>query len=270
MNVPGRAAVDLRLLRAAVFSAVCVALSAAGHVLASGTWIPAWSLAAGWAGVLCVVGPLAGRERSQYGITLALLAGETGLHSLFCLGQLSATPAQAADRSGTVVAMAERLLCNGPAAHLTADQATRILQLARIDPARAADGVHAVSGATGTSVHGLHAMTSASMLSLPMVAAHVAAAVVTGWLLRRCEAALWRTVRLPALVSDQTARLRLLARLSTLLAAVRMEAVAVLLERLLSALAPRRMADVRARRLRSAVPWTCVARRGPPEVVTAA
>ncbi len=40
-----------------MFSAVCVTLSAAGHVLVPGSGIPVWTLAAGWAGLLCVVGP---------------------------------------------------------------------------------------------------------------------------------------------------------------------------------------------------------------------
>ncbi|MEU3145253.1 MULTISPECIES: hypothetical protein [unclassified Streptomyces] len=57
MNIPVRAAAGLRPLRAAVFSAVCVTLSAAGHVLVPGSGIPVWTLAAGWAGLLCVVGP---------------------------------------------------------------------------------------------------------------------------------------------------------------------------------------------------------------------
>ncbi|MCX4862187.1 hypothetical protein OG426_10270 [Streptomyces canus] len=269
MNVPVRAAADLRLLRAAMFSAVCVTLSAAGHVVASGTWIPLWSLAAGWAGVLCVVGPLAGRERSLSGIALTLLTGEIGLHLLYCLGQSSATSGRADDRSSRVVTLAERLLCGGQSAHLTAQQAARVLRQARIDPARAADGAHTMSGMAGMAGQGAHTMSTASMLTLPMLAAHLAAAVVTGWLLRRCEVALWGAVRLPVLWAGQVARLVLLGCLSGLLSAARLPAVAALLE-LLSALTRHRAVDDRMRRPRAVGLLTCVIRRGPPAMVVAA
>ncbi|MFG2585090.1 hypothetical protein [Streptomyces malaysiensis] len=145
MNAPVRAAADLRLLRASVFSAVCVALSAGGHVLASGTGVALWSLAAGWAAVLCLVGPLAGRDRSLPGIALALLAGQFGLHLIFSLGQGSTAPALA-NRSNHVVALAERFLCGGHAAHLTPDSAARILRQAHIDPDRALPVTHGWHG----------------------------------------------------------------------------------------------------------------------------
>ncbi|MEU9207739.1 hypothetical protein AB0D27_07230 [Streptomyces sp. NPDC048415] len=270
MNVPVRAATDLRLLRAAVFSAVCVALSAGGHILASGTGVPLWSLAAGWAGVLCLVGPLAGRERTLPGIALALVTGEFGLHLLFSLGQGSAP----VDRSSRVVALAERFLCGADRTRLTPAAAARILRQAHIDPARAAPAVHGTPGMAGMAHmagHGGHAMMLSSMFTLPMAAAHVAAAVVTGWVLRRCEVALWRAVRLPTMAASRQARLSLLRRLSGLLAMARvLVRVAALHERLRSVLIPRRTADDGVRALRSAVLWTCVIRRGPPAVAPAA
>jgi hypothetical protein len=55
---------DLRILRAAVFAAVCVVLAGAGHTLASRAGVPWWSLGAGFLGVVVVAAPLAGRERS--------------------------------------------------------------------------------------------------------------------------------------------------------------------------------------------------------------
>ena len=273
MNVPVRAATDLRLLRAAVFSAVCVALSAGGHMLASGTGVPLWSVAAGCAAVLCFVGPLAGRERSLPGIALALLAGEIGLHVVFSLGQGS-MPSAPVDRPSLVVALAQRFLCGADAAHLTPERAARILQQAHIDPARAVPAAHgapAMAGMAGMADHGGHAMMLSSMFTVPMLAAHVAAAVVTGWVLRRCEVALWRAVRLPALAADQLARLTLLRRLSGLLAMARILVLVVaLLEQLAPALLQRRTEDGDVRQLRSAVLWTCVARRGPPSMAAAA
>ncbi|MEU6148314.1 hypothetical protein ABZ848_49330 [Streptomyces sp. NPDC047081] len=266
MNVPVRAATDLRLLRAAVFSAVCVALSASGHVLVSGSAVPVWSLAAGWAGVVCVVGPLAGRERSLPGIALGLLAGEICLHLVFSLGQGSVASAPA-ERSAQVVALAQRILCGAGPARLTPESAARILRQARIDPAHAAHGVPAMAGMAG---HGGHAMTLGSMLTPPMLAAHAAAVVATGWVLRRGEAALWLTVRLPASAAGHTACLVLLWTLRDLLvtvAAVLVPLVA-LLRRMRCALAAPR-ACVGTRRLRSRLLSACVVRRGPPTVAAA-
>src|SRR5258705_118739 len=69
-----RSGFDLRILRAAVFAAVCVVLAAAGHALASCATIPLWTLGAGFLTVFAVAAPLAGRERSLPGIA-AVAAG---------------------------------------------------------------------------------------------------------------------------------------------------------------------------------------------------
>ncbi|MFJ4790920.1 hypothetical protein [Streptomyces sp. NPDC088794] len=269
MNVQVRAATDLRLLRAAVFSAVCVALSASGHALASGGGIPVLSLAAGWAGLAGLVGPLAGRERSLPGIALTLLGGEIGLHLLFSFGQGSTTQAPV-NQSTRVVTLAERLLCGAGSAHLTPESAARILRRARIDPAGAVPVAHSTASMAGMAGHGGHTMMPGSMLTPPMLAAHAAAAVMTGWVLYRCEIAAWQAVRLPALVADHMARLVLLWRLCGLLtaAASLLVPVAALLK-LLCMLVPRRAED-RTRRVRSAVLRMCIVRRGPPAVVAAA
>ncbi|MCI3276726.1 hypothetical protein [Streptomyces cylindrosporus] len=268
MNVPVRAATDLRLLRAAVFSAVCVLLSASGHSLVSGASVPMWSLATGWAGVVCVVGPLAGRERSLPGIALGLLAGETGLHLVFSLGQGSVAPAPA-DKSAQVVALAQRFLCGAGSAHLTPESAARILRQARIDPARAAHGVPAMAGMAG---HGGHAVTLGSTLTPPMLAAHLAAVAATGWVLRRGEAALWQTVRLPAATAGHLARLVLLWTLRALLVTATsiLVPLVTLLRRMRRALAVHRPRAAATRRLRSTLLSTCVVLRGPPTVATSA
>src|SRR4051794_31835685 len=86
-----RAGPGMRLLRAAVFTAVCVVLAAAGHTLASGAPVPVWSLVFGWLAVLAVVAPLAGRERTLPGIAAALAAGQLALHTVFGAGQMCAT-----------------------------------------------------------------------------------------------------------------------------------------------------------------------------------
>jgi len=93
----------MRLLRAAVFTAVCVVLAAAGHTIASGRTVPGWSLALGWLAVFAVVAPLAGRERTLPGIATVLAVGQLTLHTVFNTGQMCAMAtgsAMAADGSG--------------------------------------------------------------------------------------------------------------------------------------------------------------------------
>ncbi|WP_030987693.1 hypothetical protein [Streptomyces sp. NRRL S-1813] len=76
-----------RTVRAAVFAAVCVLLAALGHVMMSGSQVPAWTLAVG----LTVTGAagwcLAGRERGLPLIVTVAVAAQTALHSAFSLAQ---------------------------------------------------------------------------------------------------------------------------------------------------------------------------------------
>jgi hypothetical protein len=185
-----RAGADMRLLRAAVFTAVCVVLSAAGHTMAAGHGVPFWTLAAGWLAVFAVVAPLAGRERSLPGIAVGLGLGQVGLHVLFNVGEICAEPAATRPADG-IMAIAGRLVCNGGAARLTQDTAERIVRGAGVDTAHAT----ATMPMGGTAKA---AMTAMSTYSLSMLLGHTLAALVAGWLLRRGEAALWRLVALSA------------------------------------------------------------------------
>ncbi|MEU5631530.1 hypothetical protein ACH47C_10925 [Streptomyces rishiriensis] len=207
---------DLRLLRAAVFAAVCVVLAAAGHSTASCAVVPLWTLGAGFLGVLAVVTPLAGRERSLPGIAALLAVGQGALHTLFGLGQhtVSASAALSADASarlsGTdaaLVARAARLVCGATAAALSPAEAQRILVNARLYPDGAGSGgtTTAMSGMTGMGAmrHPADVLSTAgspiSLLpSLPMLLGHVLAAVAAGWVLRRGDTALLRLLALSA------------------------------------------------------------------------
>ncbi|GAA2355462.1 hypothetical protein [Streptomyces cuspidosporus] len=194
MSAPhGRAGADLRMLRAAVFTAVCVVLSAGGHMLASCATVPLWTVGVACAALFALVTPLAGRERSLPGIAALLGAGQLALHVLFALGQ-RATQQPAMDRApgtggpeGGVTALAGRLLCGSGRVHLDAATAHRIVTHAGLDPAAA--------GSTPTPAPP-HA--DALLPSLPMVLGHLLAALAVGWLLRRGEVAMWRAVRLSA------------------------------------------------------------------------
>ncbi|MGW1839181.1 hypothetical protein [Streptomyces sp. NPDC002067] len=225
-----RAAADLRLLRAAVFTAVCVALSAAGHMAGSLATVPVWTLAAGCAAVLLVAAPLAGRERSLPGIAAALTVGQLALHALFATGQRCAAPgATAGGRldEATVIALARRLTCGLDGVRLGGETAQRIVAENGFDPAdpRTAEvlGTGGAHGMAGTGMGHLAGAPMAHSLlpSLPMLLGHVLAALAAGWLLRRGEAALWRLIRLSAPVAHEAAARALAGALRSALALVR-------------------------------------------------
>ncbi|MEV5987335.1 hypothetical protein AB0L85_20285 [Streptomyces sp. NPDC052051] len=186
-----RTGCDLRVLRAAVFAAVCVALAAAGHGLASCAAVPLWTLGAGFLGIFVVATALAGRERSLPGIAALLVAGQTMLHMLFGLGQHSTavpmTPGATPDP--TLVERAARIMCG--AGTLSPAQAQKILTDARIGTGTGATAPHhpdALSAAGGS--------WAAVLPSVPMLLAHVLAGVAAGWVLRRGDLALLRIIRL--------------------------------------------------------------------------
>lgn len=158
-----RAGAGLRLLRAAVFTAVCVVLAAAGHSVASSRSVPVESLVLGWLAVFAVVAPLAGRERRMPAIAAVLAVGQLALHAVFNAGQLCAGAV-----TGTAVGQAG------------------------LDPSAPAGAPGAMPGMSATMMP--QAMAH-SLCSPPMVLGHLLAAVVAGWILRRGEAALWRLAR---------------------------------------------------------------------------
>ncbi|EYT79995.1 membrane protein [Streptomyces sp. Tu 6176] len=225
---------DLRLLRAAVFAAVCVVLAAAGHTLGSCATVPLWTLGAGFLGALVVVVPLAGRARSLPGIAALLAAGQLVLHALFGLGQHGAGMVSGAIPMGSMGSMgamgslgsaaspgaagstmpggslghpghvlsdaalverAARYLCGTTTAGITPARAYRILVDAHVYPSGAA----APTGATGPAAapHGAGSL-AALLPSLPMLLGHVLAALAAGWLLRRGDLALVRLIALSA------------------------------------------------------------------------
>ncbi len=277
-----RAGAGMRLLRTAVFTAVCVLLAAAGHAMASGRTVPAASLALGWLAVFAVVAPLAGRERGLPGIIALLALGQLALHLVFSTGQMCASATgsvRGAATGSSLVAVAARLVCNsgGGSTALTPGAARQVVLRAGLDPAGlggaapAGDtlmpGMSAGSSGTG-AVHGAHMSLPAmllSMCSLPMLLGHLLAAVVAGLLLRRGEAALWRLVRLSVRSATELASLppSALRRACALLAA-------------LAAAVPCARRPIRgaawpvAARHRTVWLRHCLARRGPPAVALAA
>ncbi|MER6026345.1 hypothetical protein [Streptomyces sp. NPDC001851] len=212
-----RPGAGLRILRAAVFAAVCVALSACGHTLASCAGLPLWTLGAGFVGCLLLVVPLAGRARSLPGIAALLALGQTALHTLFGLGQHGAAMVSAGMTSGgmtsdgmataapgargsslsdtALVEQAARFLCGANPSALTPGRAFHVLFAAHLidrsgRPVTLLGGMDHTQDATGSAA-GL-------LPSLPMLLGHVLAAVAAGWLLRRGDLALLRLIELSA------------------------------------------------------------------------
>lgn len=289
-----RAGAGVRLLRAAVFAAACVVLAGAGHTLASGRPVPAWSLVLGWLAVFAFTAPLAGRERALPGIAGLLAAAELALHAVFSTGQMCGQLAasRAAGADGGLSSLAARLLCGGSGhAALTPTAAQAALARAGLDPrslagsaaaghTHAADahggvldgvlngmpGMPGMGGAGGGTAGAGHASAAGlsafvTMFSLPMLLGHLLAAVVAGWLLRRGEAALWRLIRLSVRGASGLAALSpaALGRAFALLAALAGTAPGARLRR-----ARGYGAHGRTRRPRTVLLRHSLARRGPP------
>jgi hypothetical protein len=203
------AGTGLRLLRAAVFAAVCVALSAAGHVLVSCDTLPMWSLALALLAGFGLAVPLAGRRRSLAGIATTLGAWQVVLHTLFGYGQLLAERrATAAANTSSVVEQATRLLCGNRAAPLSASDAYRVITSAGLHPHTSVDGIG-----------GLDLLPS--LPSLPMLLGHLLVALATGWLLRSGDLALFRLTELSARQAQGVAEAALVRALRDALALVR-------------------------------------------------
>lgn len=210
-----------------MFAAVCVVLSAAGHAIASASAsaVPWWALLCGFLLVLAVVTPLAGRERSLPSIAAVLAGGQLALHTLFGLAHpmtaaaMGTAPASAAPAPGDspLIRFAASLVCGDTPGSISAAQAHRIVTEAGVDPATV----------TGAHVHLAAAASTASggaaglLPGLPMLLGHLLAALVTGWLLRRGEIALFELARLSAHGGRELAAAARLRSLRAALALVR-------------------------------------------------
>ncbi|MFD3512620.1 hypothetical protein [Streptomyces sp. NPDC058657] len=225
-----------RLARAAVFTAVCVVLSATGHVLGSTATVPGWTLAVAFAAVFALAAPLAGRIRSLPSITFALTAGQLGLHAVFGLGQQHAGTVSGGDQ-GAVGALAAQLMCGGGAG-MSAAGARDVLATAGAGPSANGHGGHALpSGPPASSSYDVYdvwgagggqdgASAAADCLhslvpSLPMLLGHLLAALATGWLLRRGDLALRRLGVLSAFRAQEVAAGALMGSLRAALSLVR-------------------------------------------------
>ncbi|MEU2773359.1 hypothetical protein ABZ646_10570 [Streptomyces sp. NPDC007162] len=200
----------LRLLRAAVFAALCVMLAAAGHTMASCATVPLWTLGVGFLSTMALVAPLTGRARSLPGTVALLAVLQSVLHTLFGLGQHGGTAmaAGSAMSSGSsmraadaaLVQRAAELLCGAGAAQLSPAHAYKILSAAHLGASRPVPGTSGSAMGMSAMAHASDATGSSTSLlpSVPMLLGHLLAAVVAGWLLRRGDLALLRLLDLSA------------------------------------------------------------------------
>lgn len=162
--------VRLRALRAAFFTALCVTLSAASHVLLSRAPLPLPTVAALSAAFFAVAYALAGRERSYGRIAALLVPLELTADTVFTTGQHACYGRAGGPIAGPLHSIGLDLVCRGgdfgtPLARLAAQQ----------DPARTApDG-----------------------MALPwlLLVCHVAVGLLAAAWLRRGEVALGRLLR---------------------------------------------------------------------------
>ncbi|MFI9649139.1 hypothetical protein ACIHAA_22905 [Streptomyces sp. NPDC052040] len=160
-----------RTVRAAVFAAVCVLLAALGHVLMSGTDVPAWALAAGVATTGAAGWCLAGRERGLPLIVTVVVAAQGLLHEAFSYAQ-SARPTSAPPSHPMPMPM-----------HMHMD----------MSPMSGMNGLAQTSHPMNGSLPYHHPMDGGS--SFGMFAAHLLAALLCGLWLAHGEKAAFRILR---------------------------------------------------------------------------
>lgn len=181
-----------RTVGAAVFAAVCVLLAALGHVMMSGSDVPAWALGAGAAVTGAAGWCLAGRERGLPLIVAVAVATQTALHEAYSLAQ-SASGSTAAMRVGDMAAP-----------HTGMDMGHRDMGQMSMGHMSMS---HMSMGQAGHTVHSMGGGPS----SAGMLAAHLLAALLTGLWLAHGEKAAFRILR--ALAGWLAAPLRLLLAL---------------------------------------------------------
>lgn len=157
--------VVLRPIRAAVFAAACVALTAGGHELAGGHPIGPAALGAGLVGIFTAGLFAAGRDRSRAAIVAGVFGGQAALHVLFsCL----------ADGSGPA----------GLSAVMSMPTLSPTASMADMAPA-------AVTAAGSMPGHSAASMPS----GVPMLGGHLAAGLIVAWWLGWGETVCTRLLR---------------------------------------------------------------------------
>ena len=171
-------AAGVRTVRAVIFTALCVTLSAGAHVLLSGTPLPLVPLLAVSAAVFTLAFAAAGRELGYARIATLLIPLELTADAVFTSGQHACYGQAGGPVAGPLRSMGVDLLCGG---------GEFAVPLARVGQA------HGGHGAAGTLpfLSGQNATWAPWLL----LAVHVGVGLIAAAWLRRGEAALARTLR---------------------------------------------------------------------------
>ncbi|MFF9641939.1 hypothetical protein [Kitasatospora aureofaciens] len=285
----------IRLLRAAVFAALCVAMAATAHVAMAGAGVSPPVLLGAFGAVLGLTWLLAGKRRGIGVISIWMVAAQSALHLLFQQAGAAGRGSSGLGRLATTD-WAALLLCN-PGRAGGGLSPVELARMAGIDPnvpptasslrpmagmhhgaAGSVDGVpmdmglsgaagmpgmpsgmtHQMSGGMSGQVSGGMSGGMSHGMSTGMAVAHVLAALACALLLWRGDAALVRVFEL-------------LAALGTVVAGALLLPLLTLFARPLGYRPPAafRPADRPARPLRSVLLTHAVVRRGPPALALA-
>ncbi|MGW4203527.1 hypothetical protein, partial [Streptomyces sp. NPDC004726] len=169
----------MRVLRAALFAAVCLSLAATGHSFTSGHDLPLAILLPAFAVTASVAWLAGGRRRGALSIGAGLLAAQAALHLLFARAQSPGVePATHHAGASSPPHIAPNGVSPGTAAGTGAGASTGSGSAAGPDPG-VVDGLHALLGPAPVS----------------MLAAHLVAAAFCALWLARGEAAFFRLAR---------------------------------------------------------------------------
>lgn len=172
------------VLRAAVFTAVCVGLSACAHQAMSQTPIPLWALALGSVGVYALARFGARRgERSLAEISLLMGALQVALHLLFDYAQhVQVAAASASTMTGSMPGMAM------PGAALPGSSMPMPMPVSM-----PSSGGATQMGAGMLIAHVLAALTCAWWLRRGEAAVHAVSRTTASWLVTRLAVCFFRT-----------------------------------------------------------------------------
>lgn len=186
----------LRAARAAVFTALCLSLSAGSHVLLSGAPLPAVPLLALSCGVFLLAFALAGRERGYGRIAALLVPVELFADTVFTTGQHTCYGSAGGPVAGPLRSLGVDLLCGGGPLGTPLAQVT-------------SGGQHPASG--GQLAQLPTGYVSAAALPWLLLAAHIAVGLLAAAWLRRGEAALAQLLHATRAAAFRPLRLALAA-----------------------------------------------------------
>ncbi|WNI15106.1 hypothetical protein [Actinacidiphila sp. ITFR-21] len=158
----------LRVVRAALFAALCVTLSSTSHVLMAHTPLPLFAVGGAFAAVFTLAYLLGGRERGFWAIAGLMVPVELAVDTLFTSGQQACYGPSGGPVTGSWRTLHEAVVCHG---------------------SQVGGGLAAVPGGQAAQ------QMPSTALPWLLLAAHVSVGLLASWWLRSGETALLRVLR---------------------------------------------------------------------------